>query len=355
VRATSFSEHAARGDGHRRDGWSSDPTVTTAAEWRQRFERPARESWHAALLWTPAYGVWRLGASVGAARRRASSDSPPPPAAVPPSDNLTLAPGAGVAGGAPATRAPALVVSARLTWVMHGGPGSARARFPTPDAAVTVARHPSPAATGTARHRAGAPLTSVHQRQRREHLLGGAGTPPSTPPRGRRRSRRPSCRPGAPRGRARWRGRGRLGAAGAVARRASPRVSGRVGDRARVGHAVDPPHEGGAALGRDRTAGVLHGDAHARAATRVVATRRVASGWAAYTQLETRVMSACAAWWWSASAAPHGVSRTVTRTRRSAASGVTASTAACATSPGLVGRSVTATAPRGCAPGRAGR
>lgn len=27
-----------------------DPTVATAGEWRARFERPARESWHAALL-----------------------------------------------------------------------------------------------------------------------------------------------------------------------------------------------------------------------------------------------------------------------------------------------------------------
>ncbi|MDF2776045.1 MAG: hypothetical protein K0S86_5546, partial [Geminicoccaceae bacterium] len=27
-----------------------DTALTTAAEWRERFERPARESWHAELL-----------------------------------------------------------------------------------------------------------------------------------------------------------------------------------------------------------------------------------------------------------------------------------------------------------------
>ena len=41
--------HAARG------AWGLDSpvfdlAVTTAGEWRRRFERPARESWHAALL-----------------------------------------------------------------------------------------------------------------------------------------------------------------------------------------------------------------------------------------------------------------------------------------------------------------
>jgi hypothetical protein len=44
-----FSEGAARGD-VTGDTLVFDPTVTTAADWRQRFERPARESWHAALL-----------------------------------------------------------------------------------------------------------------------------------------------------------------------------------------------------------------------------------------------------------------------------------------------------------------
>lgn len=44
-----FSEHAARGDVTAQT-LVFDPTVATAAEWRERFERPARESWHAALL-----------------------------------------------------------------------------------------------------------------------------------------------------------------------------------------------------------------------------------------------------------------------------------------------------------------
>jgi hypothetical protein len=44
-----FTEQAARGDV---TGQTVvfDPTVATAADWRARFERPAHESWHAALL-----------------------------------------------------------------------------------------------------------------------------------------------------------------------------------------------------------------------------------------------------------------------------------------------------------------
>ena len=44
-----FSDRAARGE---ITGETAvfDPTVTTAGDWRHRFERPARESWHAALL-----------------------------------------------------------------------------------------------------------------------------------------------------------------------------------------------------------------------------------------------------------------------------------------------------------------
>ena len=44
-----FSEHAARGE-VTPETMVFDPTVATAGDWRQRFERPARESWHAGLM-----------------------------------------------------------------------------------------------------------------------------------------------------------------------------------------------------------------------------------------------------------------------------------------------------------------
>lgn len=44
-----FSEQAARGD-ITGQTMVFDPTVVTAGDWRHRFERPAHESWHAALL-----------------------------------------------------------------------------------------------------------------------------------------------------------------------------------------------------------------------------------------------------------------------------------------------------------------
>lgn len=44
-----FSDLAARGDVSP-DTHVFDPTVATAADWRTRFERPASESWHAALM-----------------------------------------------------------------------------------------------------------------------------------------------------------------------------------------------------------------------------------------------------------------------------------------------------------------
>ena len=44
-----FSTRAARGE-VTADTAVFDPTVTTAGDWRERFERPARASWHAGLL-----------------------------------------------------------------------------------------------------------------------------------------------------------------------------------------------------------------------------------------------------------------------------------------------------------------
>jgi hypothetical protein len=44
-----FSEQAARGE-VTGETLVFDPTVTTAGDWRLHFERPAQESWHAALL-----------------------------------------------------------------------------------------------------------------------------------------------------------------------------------------------------------------------------------------------------------------------------------------------------------------
>ena len=44
-----FSERGSRGDVTAATP-VLDPTVGTAGEWRARFERPAAESWHAALL-----------------------------------------------------------------------------------------------------------------------------------------------------------------------------------------------------------------------------------------------------------------------------------------------------------------
>ena len=44
-----FSERAALGE-VTGETPVFDPTVTTAGDWRHRFERAARESWHAALL-----------------------------------------------------------------------------------------------------------------------------------------------------------------------------------------------------------------------------------------------------------------------------------------------------------------
>jgi hypothetical protein len=44
-----FSESGARGDVTPATP-VFDPTVATAGDWRTRFERPAAESWHAALL-----------------------------------------------------------------------------------------------------------------------------------------------------------------------------------------------------------------------------------------------------------------------------------------------------------------
>jgi hypothetical protein len=49
VPRNAFADHAARGE-ITRDTPVFDPTVTTAGEWRTRFERPVRDSWHAALL-----------------------------------------------------------------------------------------------------------------------------------------------------------------------------------------------------------------------------------------------------------------------------------------------------------------
>ena len=49
VARNDFSEQAARGRVTPQTP-VFDPTVATTADWRQRFERPAGESWHAALL-----------------------------------------------------------------------------------------------------------------------------------------------------------------------------------------------------------------------------------------------------------------------------------------------------------------